>query len=356
MNRNTTPYSQLKIFHHKELLNQLENSQRCTPLYIRIKPTNICNHNCYYCHYKNPYLTLDEYNPNDTIPRDKMLEIVNDMKEMGVKAVTFSGGGEPLVYPYIEETMERVLQAGIDLSIITNGSMLKGKKAELLARAKWVRISIDSINADNYAKIRGIGNDALPELLKNIEAFARIKDETCELGINFVIGKENYMEIGQVAETMKSLGANHVKFAPLFSNETEEYHKDIKDGVIAKLDELGQKLNDGRFRIIDLYTSDFDNYEVFRRTYSRCPIKEFVCIIAANSKVYYCHDKAYLSDGCVCDLNGQSFQNGWNSEEVTRKFKEFDAMKVCKQHCVYDSRNVLINSYLDMNLNHVNFV
>lgn len=356
MNRNTTPYSQLKIFHHKELLNRLENSQRCNPLYIRIKPTNICNHNCYYCHYKNPYLTLDEYNPKDMIPREKMLEIVSDMKEMGVKAVTFSGGGEPLVYPYIEEVMERVLQAGIDLSIITNGSMLKGRKAELLARAKWVRISIDSINADNYAKIRGIGSDALSELLKNIEAFAKIKDKTCELGINFVIGKENYMEIGQVAETMKALGVNHVKFAPLFSDHTEDYHKDIKDGVIVKLDELGQRLNDSRFRIIDLYTSDFDNYEVFRRTYSRCPIKEFVCIIAANSKVYYCHDKAYLSDGCVCDLNRQSFQDGWNSEEVTQKFKEFDAMKVCKQHCVYDSRNELINSYLDMDLNHVNFV
>ncbi len=356
MNRNATPYSQLKIFHHKELLGRLEAGERCNPLYIRIKPTNVCNHNCYYCHYKNPYLTLDEYRPSDMIPREKMLEIVADMQKMGVKAVTFSGGGEPLVYPYITETMEKVLDAGIDLSIITNGSMLKGRNAELLARAKWVRISIDSIDAANYAEIRGIGENALPDLLKNIDKFAKIKNKNCELGINFVIGKENYTEIEQVAVTMKGLGVNHVKFAPLFSNETEEYHKNFKDEVIEKLDELGRSLNDDSFKIIDLYTSDFDNYEVFKRTYSRCPIKEFVCIIAANSKVYYCHDKAYLSDGCVCDLKDQSFEEGWNSEEVTRKFKEFDALKVCKQHCVYDSRNVLINSYLDMDLNHVNFV
>lgn len=356
MNRNATPYSQLKIFRHKELLENLESGKRCNPLYIRIKPTNICNHNCYYCHYKNPYLTLDEYGPRDMIPREKMMEIISDMKMMGVKAVTFSGGGEPLIYPYIEEAMERILDAGIDLSIITNGSMLEGKKAELLARAKWVRISIDSMDAANYAKIRGIGEDALPRLLENIEAFAQMKNDTCELGINFVIGKENYTEIEQVAETMKSLGANHVKFAPLFGNDTEGYHKGIKNGVIAKLDELGKRLNDDKFQIIDLYTGDFDNYEVFRRTYSRCPIKEFVCVIGANSKVYYCHDKAYLSDGCVCDLKNQSLRDGWNADEVTRKFKEFDAMKVCRQHCVYDSRNELVNSYLDMDLNHVNFV
>ena len=85
-------------------------------------------------------------------------------------------------------------------------------------------------------------------------------------------------------------------------------------------------------------------------------MKEFICIIAANSKVYYCQDKAYLSDGCVCDLSQQSFFEAWNSKLVTQKFKEFDARKICKQHCVHDSRNILINSFLNMDRNHVNFV
>lgn len=356
MNRNVTPYSNLKIFHQQDTLNKVEKGERCNPIYIRIKPTNLCNHNCYYCHYKNSYLTLDEYNPGDFIPHDKMMEIIEDMRKMNVKAVTFSGGGEPLAYPYIEEAMERVLEAGIDLSIITNGSMLTGKKAQILANAKWVRISFDSIVPENYAKIRGISEKAMGILLKNIEEFASIKKDNCELGINFVIGKDNYKEITEVAYTMKRLGVNHIKFAPQFSNETEEYHKDIKEEVILTLNKLSEELNSDKFKIIDLYTSDFDHYEVFKREYSRCPMKEFICAIGANSKVYYCQDKAYLSDGCICDLSSQSFMEGWNSEEVTRKFKEFDAKKMCGQHCVHDSRNVLINSYLDMDMNHVNFV
>lgn len=356
MNRNTTPYSNLKIFHHFDTLSKLKNGERCNPLYIRIKPTNICNHNCYYCHYKNPYLKLDEYNPTDYIPHDKMMEILDDMGEMGVKAVTFSGGGEPLVYQYIEEAMEKVLELGIDLSIITNGSMLNGRKAEILAHAKWVRISIDSIIPENYAKNRGISENAMEILLKNIKEFAKIKDSSCEFGVNFVVGKENYREIEELAVTMKKLGVNHVKFAPLISNDTEEYHKDIKDEVIATLNRLSEELNSDRFKIIDLYTSDFDNYEVFTRTYSRCPMKEFICIIAANSKVYFCQDKAYLSDGCVCDLKEQSFIEGWNSEAVIQKAKEFDAKTLCGQHCVHDSRNELINSWLDMDMNHVNFI
>lgn len=237
---------------------------------------------------------MDEYCPTDFIPHDKMMEIIEDLGRMNVKAVTFSGGGEPLTYQYIEETMEKVLQSGIDLSIITNGSLLNGEKAEILANAKWVRISIDSINPQNYARNRGIPESAMNDLLKNIEHFAKIKNSDCEFGVNFVVGRENYTEIEELAVTMKCLGVNHVKFAPLINNETEKYHEEIKDSVKASLNKLTDEFNSDSFKIIDLYTGDFDNKEVFQRLYSRCPMKEFICIIAANSKVYYCQDKAYI--------------------------------------------------------------
>ncbi len=356
MNRDETPYSSLKIFRHPDILEKIERGERCNPLYIRIKPTNLCNHNCYYCHYKNQYLSLDEYNGKDMIPREKMMEIIEDLKRMEVKAITFSGGGEPLIYPYMEEAMERALDAGIELSMITNGSALEGKKAKLLAKAKWVRISMDSIDRVHYAKNRGIPENSLDKLLDNLEQFANIKNSDCELGINFVIGKENYKEIRKLAETMKRIGVNHVKFAPLINDDTKEYHKDIKEGVSEELTKLGRELNCKDFKIIDLYTGDLMNEGLFERDYSRCPVKEFVCVIAANSKVYYCHDKAYLSDGCVCDLKDQSFEQGWNSPQVTEKFRKFHAAKVCGQHCVYDSRNKLMNAYLDMDKRHINFI
>lgn len=355
-NRNGTPYSQLKVFYHGDILDNLRNHKRCAPLYIRIKPTNKCNHNCSYCHYKNAYLDLDEYKPDDEIPYDKMMEIVNDMADMGVKAVTFSGGGEPLLYPHIEETMEAVLKNGIDLSIITNGSLLYGRKAELLANAKWVRISIESTNDALYSEIRGIKEHSFDKLCDNIRNFAKIKKSNCELGVNVVVGDHNASEIKYMAELMKSLGVNHVKFAPLITNNTVEYHSPFKEKVIDQLNEAKKDLNSDNFKVIDLYTDDFNDSVYFKRQYTKCPIKEFICVIAANSKVYYCHDKAYLSDGIVCDLANQSFKDGWYSKEVDEKFKSFDAIKSCKQHCVYDSRNELINTFLTMDLNHINFI
>ena len=139
-----TPYSNLKIFAHAQAHNEIGEGKRIAPIYIRIKPTNYCNHHCYYCSYADSELGLrDSVNRQDQIPWEKMQEIISDMEDIGVKAVTFSGGGEPLVYPYIVQAMRKVLDAGIDLSVITNGQLLKEERAEVLANAKWVRISFD---------------------------------------------------------------------------------------------------------------------------------------------------------------------------------------------------------------------
>lgn len=338
-----------------EEIQKVRNGKRVAPIYIRIKPTNLCNQNCYYCHYKNPYLTLDQYVPADEIKREKMLEIVRDMKDIGVKAVTFSGGGEPLLYPYIEETMEAVLDAGIDLSIITNGTLLTGRKAELLSQAKWVRISLESGCAETYSKIRGVAGEAFEDLCENIREFAQNKSKDCELGINFVIGPGNYKEVYQAGKLMQSLGVNHIKYTALMSDNAEKMHEPFKNQVIEQIHQLMDE-NEAEVKIINLYESDFDTNAVFGRNYNFCGIKDYVTVIAANSKIYYCHDKAYLSQGEIGDISDRSFKEVWFSEETTRKFAQFDPQEVCRHHCVYDDRNELLNTFYSLDKNHINFI
>lgn len=359
METKATPYSNLKIFHHAELLQKLKCGERVAPIYVRIKPTNICNENCYYCHYKNSYLDLGNYRPNDSIPREKMLEIIDDLAESGTKAVTFSGGGEPTVYPYINETMEHVLEKGIDLAIITNGTRLKDRTAELLAHAKWVRLSIDSSNAKLYAETRGVKESMFPALCQNIESFAKQKDEACELGVNYVVSERNHGNVLEMARLMKSLGVNHVKFAPVINNDTEAYHAPFKEQVMRDLEEA-KKLEDDHFRIIDLYTSDVHRWESgilsFSRAYKQCWMKELHCIIAADQRIYYCQDKAYLPNGVVGDLHDRRFKDVWFSPETTKLFREFDAHKTCAEHCVHDDRNIMLNQFFSIDQNHVNFL
>ena len=351
-----TPYSNLKIFAHAHALDDIGAGKRIAPIYIRIKPTNYCNHKCYYCSYADSQLGLrDSVKRQDQIPWEKMQEIISDISDMGVKAVTFSGGGEPLVYPHIVETMQKILDSGIDLSIITNGQLLKGDRANVLANAKWVRISFDSADAGTYARIRKLPPEAFGEVCDNVRRFSEIKKEGCELGVNFVINHENAHQVYAMAEMVKELGANHIKYTARVTKDLFQYHEPFKQDAIEQI-HRAEGLNGGVFRVINKYEGDFDSALVFHRCYEKCYVNRIFTVIAADSKVYFCHDKAYVKEGVVGDLKNQSFKDLWFLRETVKRYQEFNPQKECNHHCVYDDRNGLLNTFYSLDRNHINFI
>ena len=136
---------------HSEKLKAMRDGDITAPIYVRLKPTNKCNHHCSFCSYDpiegDTSVRDDMKDRKAEIPQEKLMEILSDFRDMGVKAVTYSGGGEPLLHPNITEAMEKTLKYGVDLSIITNGQRLNGDRAKVLANAHWVRISSDASDA-----------------------------------------------------------------------------------------------------------------------------------------------------------------------------------------------------------------
>lgn len=345
------PYSDLKVFHHTDELGAFLNNKRFSPIYIRLKPTNVCNQRCFYCCYADDQAVAErKVSKADCIPQDKMREILSDIAEMGVKAVTLSGGGEPLCYPYIEEVLEKIAADAIDLSMISNGQLLKGTKAQLLKNAKWVRISLDSANQETYRSIRGV--ETFDDVIKNIEDFAAIKSKTCELGINYVINKMNYNQVYDICNIASKIGVNNIKFSGLMiQNGTHDYHKEIKEevanGILSAQKEFGDKL-----KIINKYEENL----VFERNYPKCHIMNFVTIIAADQHVYTCHQKAYTKSGDLGSVENCSFKELWYSKEVIQKMKNFSPLCECKAACVYDQRNILLSTLKNLDKNHINFI
>ena len=54
--------SGMKIFHFPEKLRSLprERGELLPPIHVRIKPTNICNHDCWFCAYRQEDFQLGE--------------------------------------------------------------------------------------------------------------------------------------------------------------------------------------------------------------------------------------------------------------------------------------------------------
>lgn len=355
-NRNSSVYSDLKIFYHSEKIRDILSEKRTAPIYVRIKPTNTCNQNCYYCSSKDDNVPeerkLDYY---ASIPWEKLQEIICDLGDMGVKAVTFSGGGEPLIYPHIEDALRLVKEKGIDYSIISNGQALEGQKAELLADAKWIRISLESACAETYEKIRRV--HTFEKVIDNIRNFVKIKSPECTIGINCVVTQDNYKEIYDLCKLASEIGVNNIKLSPMrLDGSLNQYHSAIEDDVQRQILRAKQDFENQQFTIIDKYDGDSSLNEVYEKPYHRCMIQEVFTVIGADCKMYLCHQRAYTRDGDIADLRNQSFKEAWYAEETVRKVRELDVCKACNFRCVFDERNELLNQLLSIDKNHINFI
>ena len=182
-----TYYSSLKFLQFKDHMKGLEQGRIVGQVHIRVKPTNHCNHNCWYCAYRVDNLTLgNEMVEKDSIPADRMLALAHEFIEMGVKAVTFSGGGEPLLYKPLPEVIEVLAAGGIRIAALTNGSNLKGRVADAFAKhGTWVRISLDAWDDQSYIKSRGAKARDFSRLIESMRAFTA-RDTHCVLGVSLI--------------------------------------------------------------------------------------------------------------------------------------------------------------------------
>lgn len=340
-------YSILKIFHHPEKLNSFFTGKITAPLYVRIKPTNTCCHNCYYCVY-NPWFSSihKESNRSDTLPREKILEVLSDLKEMNVKAVTYSGGGEPLTYPHILEALKKTLDYRLNLSMITNAQLLKGEAAELLAQGNWIRVSLDYCDEETFSKIRGKSKELFPDVGENIKNFVKIKNSNCSLGVNCVVGEHNFNKLFDIAEFCKEIGVDNLRFAPVWEPNFEEYHSPFKEKALEEINKA-KDLKDKNFDVGSTYERYFERTTgKGNRTYKRCFYMECVPVIAANQNVYTCHNNAYEPEGKVGSIKDKSFKELWFSEETAEFFKKFNPQEVCTHECSNDEKNRILNEWL----------
>ncbi len=89
-------------------------------MHVNLVLSDLCNQACSFCAYRDPTYSSSElfhvggdYNPNRKLSWEKVQEVLGDCCEMGVKAVTFTGGGEPTVHPRFQEIVDLAWKLGL---------------------------------------------------------------------------------------------------------------------------------------------------------------------------------------------------------------------------------------------------
>src|SRR3989339_90697 len=349
-------YTFMKVFHFKDKIDSLPEfvDSILAPIHIRIKPTNVCNHNCWYCAYKADNLHLGkDMQKNSFIPREKMFEIIDDLVEIGVKAVSFSGGGEPFCYPYLLDAVKRLSKSFIKFASLTNGSKLEGEIAEMFSQyGTWLRISIDGWDDDSYSAYRGVSKNEFNKVIKNMENFKKLGGD-CYLGVSLIVDNKNYPYVYELLVKFKDIGVDSVKVSACIVSEdvleNNRYHKPFFDKVKEQIYKAKKDFKEQKFEIFDAY---HELSEKFQKDYNWCPYLQTLPVIGADLNIYPCQDKAYdLETGLIGSIKDRRFKDFWFSDKD--KFFKINPMKHCNHHCVANMKNKLILDYLNTDEKHL---
>ena len=352
-------YTGMKIFHYPDKIRSLPQSDPriLPPLHIRIKPTNRCNHHCRYCAYRVEGLQLGrDMRPKDQISREKMLEVVEDIINIGVKAVTFSGGGEPLCYPHFQEILRILAGSPVRFAALTNGTLLNGEVAELFARhGTWLRISMDGWDDESYGRYRGAGPNEYTRIMDNIKAFKNLGG-ACRLGVSLVIDRENAARVHECIGKLRDAGVDSVKIGPCIVSNDAQANNRYHDPVFLRVKEqIRQAIGAYANKDFEIFDSYHELDGKFNKDYHWCPYQQILPVIAADLNVYTCQDKAYnLAEGLIGSIESRRFKDLWFSDKSI--FFKTNPGRHCRHHCVANAKNRLILEFLEADQEHLAFV
>lgn len=352
-------YSKLKMFHFKEKLDSLplENPQILPPLHVRVKPTNICNHNCWYCAYRRDTIQLGkDMVVREQIPETKMMELVDDFIDMGVKAVIFSGGGDPLCYPHLTKTAQCLAEADIKIATLTNGALLTGEIAEIFAaKGSWIRVSVDGWDSRSYAEYRGVSELEFQRVITNLAEF-RKRSTRCLVGVVIIVDSKNHPHVYDLIRRFRDMGVHSVKIAPCFTcndgDENNRYHEPHFDLVKEQIQRAISEFQSASFEIFDSYYAQLCT---FHKEYDWCPYTQINPVVGADMNVYSCHDKAYnLDSGLLFSIKERRFKEMWLADK--QQFMTIKPRCHCNHHCIVNDKNKMILEYLNLDRGHLEFV
>ena len=128
---------------------------------MQIALTNACNARCRFC-------SFPQIKPGDRVMADpeRLRRGLHTLAAAGVRYIVFTGG-EPLLYPHLEDILSEARDLGIQNLLCTNGRLLNRDQVETLHQAgvSHLIISIDAASEREHDDHRGF-----PGLCRSLRA------------------------------------------------------------------------------------------------------------------------------------------------------------------------------------------
>ena len=251
-----------------------------SPLYGWIEITYKCNLNCPYCYADS---TISK---NTSLSLNKVMELLNDFVKLGSRVVMISGG-EPTTHPNIVEILEYCRKLGINPILVTNGSLITKRIAQVLKEnAISVQLSVDSVNRETY--IRSRGADLLPMVLKNIDL---LLGEGVEVQIACTLTKLSRIGIKDLVNYAISKNIQNVHIGELIPEGRSKQYPEIAVKSIFPIYKELYELQKKNYMFVSIDTVEYYLLPLIykEKRYFHCNAMRARAIeVSAEGNVYFC--------------------------------------------------------------------
>lgn len=212
----------------RSILSWLTTTRRDPSLPLPLKNVSLCvnldqcNLRCVMCWttYSRGRHQRAEHEMN--LPRERLLELLRDPGLASLDSVCVVGGGEPFLYPWIDDLLREGPSETRRLMIMTHGGLLdRNEVVWEVARTRplTIMVSIDGATAETYESIRRGGR--WKRVVANVDRLAALPqvNRRFEFAASYVVLEQNLDEVLDFVRLCIGWGARYVHFHPAIAGE-----------------------------------------------------------------------------------------------------------------------------------------
>jgi Fe-coproporphyrin III synthase len=316
------------------------------PEYIVLGVNNICNLSCKMCDVGTQNLETNfAQNLLGSKPLNMPLELFERIADQTAAAFPKAKMGyaftEPLIYPWLKESLLYAHKKGISTSITTNALNLKRKSEDLLeGRVSELFISLDGLQ-ESHNFIRG-NKRSFQKAIEGIKYISTHKHAP-ELSVYCVITEWNYTELEKFVDFFSNLPIKHLglmhqnyiseetalKHNLVYGQSYKATHSNIEETDFKKIDlnvliEQINRIKDKTYPFSLSFSPEIADIEILNNYYHHPEIKLgrtcndvfTTMMVKSDGSVIPSHGRCYnVSMG---NIYAKSLEEIWNSEAYSK--------------------------------------
>jgi MoaA/NifB/PqqE/SkfB family radical SAM enzyme len=305
------------------------------PEQVVIDLTNRCNNNCIGCWTRSPLLRDLEPTAawtSQEIPYDNVIHLLNDLHDLKTQRVRFTGGGEPLMHPRLDDILRACKQRQLITCITTNGSLITPARAELYATLPIdeLAVSLWAATPETYSRTHpNKTGRTFEKVERNLTALCSKKKLRPRVTLSNVLLAMNYMEAEQMYDFARRVGADSAYYTVLDPVEDRTNGLLLRPEHVDELEVQLDRIEAKNSALPPRQRLELENWEGFRRRIAStrqqqvgqydaavideipCYVGWIFCRILANGDVAPC---CRGSNKPMGNINTDGFKKVWRSE------------------------------------------